>query len=100
MRTLMIRHITMLLISMMGALTAIRIIIWNAFCRLVTSVVMRVTRPAVLNLSMFENENCWILLNIASRRLHAKPAEAFAANFPASTPKARLMNAIIIITRL
>ena len=36
-----------------------RIIIWNAFWRLVTSVVIRVTRPAVLNLSMFENENCW-----------------------------------------
>lgn len=30
--------------------------IWKAFCTLVTSVVMRVTRPAVLNLSMLENE--------------------------------------------
>ena len=90
-------HITMLLTSMIGALTAMRIIIWNAFWRLVTSVVIRVTRPAVLNLSMFENENCWILVNIASRRLHANPAEAFAANLPASTPNVRLMNAMTSI---
>ena len=39
-----------------GARTHIRSIIWNAFCTLVTSVVIRVTRPAVENLSMLENE--------------------------------------------
>ena len=39
-----------------GARTHMRSIIWNAFCRLVTSVVRRVTRPAVLNLSMLEKE--------------------------------------------
>ena len=39
-----------------GARTHMRSIIWNAFCTLVTSVVMRVTRPAVENLSMLEKE--------------------------------------------
>ena len=39
-----------------GARTHIRSIIWKAFCKLVTSVVMRVTRPAVENLSMLEKE--------------------------------------------
>ena len=39
-----------------GARTHMRKIIWKAFCTLVTSVVMRVTRPAVENLSMLEKE--------------------------------------------
>ena len=39
-----------------GARTHMRSIIWKAFCRLVTSVVIRVTRPAVENLSMLEKE--------------------------------------------
>ena len=39
-----------------GARTHMRRIIWKAFCTLVTSVVMRVTRPAVENLSMLEKE--------------------------------------------
>ena len=39
-----------------GARTHMRSIIWNAFCTLVTSVVIRVTRPAVENLSMLEKE--------------------------------------------
>ena len=38
------------------ARTHMRSIIWNAFCRLVTSVVIRVTRPAVEYLSMYENK--------------------------------------------
>ena len=41
-----------------GARTHIRSIIWKAFCTLVTSVVMRVTRPAVEYLSMLEKEKC------------------------------------------
>ena len=39
-----------------GARMHIRRIIWYAFWMLVTSVVSRVTSPAVLNLSMLENE--------------------------------------------
>lgn len=47
---------TMLHTSISGARTAIRKSIWTAFCTLVTSVVIRVTRPAVLNLSMLERQ--------------------------------------------
>ena len=39
-----------------GARTHMRSIIWKAFCTLGTSVVIRVTRPAVENLSMLEKE--------------------------------------------
>ena len=49
----------------------IRRIIRKALCRLVTSVVIRVTRPAVLNLSMLEKEKVWTLAKILSRRLQA-----------------------------
>ena len=42
--------------SISGARTAMRRIIWNAFWTFVQSVVIRVMRPAVLNLSMFEKE--------------------------------------------
>ena len=63
-------------------------IIWNAFCRLVTSVVIRVTRPAVENLSMLEKENRWMFSYIASRRLPAKPVDASAAKRPAKMPRA------------
>ena len=35
--------------------------IMNAIWTLVMSVVMRVTRPGTLNLSMLENEKVWIL---------------------------------------
>ena len=55
------KHIAMLKISISGARTAMRRIICQAFCRLVTSVVMRVTRPAVLYLSMFEKEKACTL---------------------------------------
>ena len=54
--TLMVKHIIMLHMSMSGALTAIRMSIWYAFCTFVTSVVIRVIRLAVLNLSMLEKE--------------------------------------------
>ena len=51
-----ITHIIIDIVNISGGLTAKRIIIIKAFCRLVTSVVRRVTKPAVENLSMFENE--------------------------------------------
>ena len=43
-------------ISVSGARTAMRRMVWNAFCTLVTSVVSRVMMEEVLNLSMFEKE--------------------------------------------
>ena len=46
--------------SVHGERKAMRVSIMNACCTFVTSVVMRVTRPAVENLSMFENENSWM----------------------------------------
>ena len=60
-RGLMIRHIAKLKIRFSGARTATRMIIMYAFCTFVISVVIRVTRPGTLNLSIFENENVWIL---------------------------------------
>ena len=91
---LIIIHITTLQISINGARTAMRTTIWNAFCTLVTSVVIRVINPAVLNLSMLENENVWILAYMLFRRLYAKPDEAEAAYRPASTPNSKLNIAI------
>lgn len=55
-RGLMIRHMAKLNTRFSGARTATRITIINAFCTLVISVVIRVTRPGTLNLSIFENE--------------------------------------------
>ena len=55
---------------------------------------MRVTRPAVLNLSMFEKANPCTFSYMPSRRLQARPEEAFAAYLPASAPQARLRNAM------
>ena len=95
---LMSRHITMLQISINGALRAMRRHIWKAICKLVTSVVIRVTRPAVLNLSMLEKENVWMFSNMLCRRLQAKPEEAEAANRPARMPKARPKKASTIIS--
>ena len=63
------RHMNMLKIMVNGARTETRRIIWKAFCRLLTSVVMRVMSPDVENLSMLENENVCMFLYIASRRL-------------------------------
>ena len=66
---------------------------------LFTSVVMRVIRPAVENLSMLEKEKVWILANMAWRRLAAKPVEAVAASLAAATPKNRLAMASSTMTR-
>ena len=58
---LMMRHMVKLKIRFSGARTATRITIMKAFCTLVISVVIRVTRPGTLNLSIFENEKVWML---------------------------------------
>ena len=70
-----------------GALTAILIIIINAFWTVVISVVILVTRDDVENLSMFPNENFWTLANISDLRFPAKPAEALAEKLPANAPQ-------------
>ncbi len=75
--------------SIRGERMPIRRITIKAFCRLVTSVVIRVTRPAVLNLSMLEKEKVWTLAKRLSRRLQAYPAEARAAYRLPPTPQAR-----------
>ena len=66
---LMNTHMKMLNTRLSGARTEMRRIIWKALWRLLTSVVMRVIRPAVLNLSMLANEKVWMCLNMASRKL-------------------------------
>ena len=53
---LMRKDITMAKISMAGQRIRVRMIIIKAFCTLLTSVVKRVTSPALLNLSILENE--------------------------------------------
>ncbi len=56
-----------------GARNEIRSSIWNALWMLDTSVVIRVTRPAVENLSMSEKEKRWMFSYIARRRFAARP---------------------------
>ena len=51
---------------------------------LVTSVVMRVTRPAVEYLSMLAKLKVWMLRNMPRRRLRAKPVAAWE---PATAPR-------------
>ena len=51
--------------SMTGARKAMRVIIWKAFCTLLTSVVRRVTRLAVENLSMLLKLKVWMFSNIS-----------------------------------
>ena len=80
----------MLKIRFRGARTDTRSSIWNAFWRLLTSVVMRVTSPDELNLSMLENENVWMLRNMASRKLRANPDDALADERPARMPNVML----------
>ena len=55
-RAWMDRAITSATRSVTGARVHTIIIIWKAICTLLTSVVRRVTRPAVENLSMLANE--------------------------------------------
>ena len=85
-RGLTFTAITAEAIIMAGARTAMRIIIWKAFWTLVTSVVSRVTRPAVEYLSMLAKLKSWMFRNMAARRFAAKPEEAVAAVLPARMP--------------
>ena len=55
-RALIVSAMIMEKISVSGARTAIRRIIWKLFCTFVTSVVSRVMIDEVLNLSIFANE--------------------------------------------
>ena len=95
---LITKHIITEIVSISGGRTAIRMIIWNAFCTFVTSVVIRVTRPAVENLSILEKENSCICRYISARRFFAKPVAAAAAWRPAWKPKNRLQKAIMTIS--
>ena len=56
-----------------GARNDTRSSIWKAPWMLDTSVVIRVTSPAVENLSMSENEKRWMFSYIARRRFAARP---------------------------
>ena len=75
--------------SVQGERKAMRVIIMKACCTFVTSVVMRVTRPAVEKWSMFWKENSCTWWNMSWRRLLAKPAEAREANTPPRMPNVR-----------
>ena len=55
-RALIVSAMIMEKISVSGARTAIRRIIWKLFCTFVTSVVSRVMIDEVLNLSIFAKE--------------------------------------------
>ena len=92
--------ITMALTSMIGALTQIRIDIWNACCTFITSVVILVTSPAVENLSILEKENVCIFSYMACLRFMAKPELALDAVLPDSTPNHRASMAAPIMARL
>ena len=70
---LMKKHMNKAETMLSGARNDVRSSIWNAFWMLLTSVVMRVTSPAVLNLSISEKEKRWIFRYMASRRFAASP---------------------------
>ena len=73
--------------NMSGQRMAMRIIIINDIWTLDMSVVMRVTREAEENLSIFSKEKLCIRSNISWRRFFAKPVEALAQVAPATPPK-------------
>ena len=81
-------------ISDTGLLTATRSIIIYAFCTLTTSVVMRVTRLFVENLSMFEKEKSWIRSNMALRRFFDKPEADLTDSQPQAAPNTSASAAI------
>ena len=72
-----------------GARIATRMIIIKALWMFMTSVVSRVTRPAVENLSMLEKEKSWMLLYISVLIFRASPDAAVAAVLLAISPKIR-----------
>ena len=82
-------------IIVIGALTAPLIIIINAICTFVTSVVSLVTILDVLNLSILKNEYFCIFSYISWRKFLANPADAIAAFFPDCTPKNNDKSAVI-----
>ena len=67
------KHIARAETMFSGARKETRSSIWKALWMDDTSVVIRVTRPAVENLSMSENEKRWMFAYIASRRFAARP---------------------------
>ena len=67
------KHIARAETMFSGARKEVRSSIWKAFWMLDTSVVIRVTRPAVENLSMSEKEKRWMFSYIARRRFAARP---------------------------
>ena len=67
------KHIAKAETMFSGARNEVRNSIWKAFWMLDTSVVIRVTRPAVENLSMSEKEKRWMFRYIARRRFAARP---------------------------
>ena len=75
-RASIMRHMRIDNTSLNGALTLTPISCWKALCSEFTSVVMRVTRPAVEYLSMSEKASRCMLRYIAERRLAANPVEA------------------------
>ena len=84
---LMKKDIAMAHSMVAGARIAMRRIIWYAFWMLVTSVVSRVTSPAVLNLSMLEKAYVCMFSNIAFRRFLPSPIEALEPNFAPIHPE-------------
>ena len=95
----MIKAMIMANRNITGALTAVLIVIIYAFCTLVISVVVLVTRDEVENLSMLENEKSWILAKTSALRFLANPAEALAQNVPANTPQRRDTSAAATMVR-
>ena len=84
--TLMRNDMTAASTIMIGARNIMRRNIWYVFCRLLTSVVARMTSDEVWNRSVFLKENCRILPKIRSRRFFAKPIDATADVRAASAP--------------
>ena len=85
------------MISMKGERASMRIHIIKAFCTLVTSLVSRVMREGVLNLSMFLWEKACTRSNRPMLRFLARPLEATAAIRAARTPARRAPTAISTI---
>ena len=86
-------------ISISGQRMAVRTIIMYASWTLETSVVSRVTREEVENLSMFSKEKVCMLSNISCRRFRAKPQEAVEQAEPARAPKVSARPAMRISAR-
>ena len=82
----MMKAMEMAKTNIIGARTAVRMIIMKAICTFDTSVVMRVTSEAEEKRSMFSKEKSCTRTNISSRRFLAKPVEASAQVRAATAP--------------